>query len=142
MNIIERNNLIVEKYLSQKVFTESIAKEFGISTRQVQRIVKNAGVAKTLTERNREMAPFKSYSEKKLPKQITEYRKFIPQDMRYLYLQANPICSVCGIKRGFGFRMEIIVKNLKCSPNDPTNLKTMCRRCISKEPSLMRPLSN
>ena len=133
---------IIEEYLSGKVFTQAIAKKYKITSRQVQRIVKNAGVAKTLPERNREMSPFKSYSEKKLPKQITEYRKFIPQDMRYLYLQSNPTCSVCGIKRGFGFRMEIIVKNLKCSPTDPTNLKTICRRCISKEPSLVQPLSN
>lgn len=142
MTIEERNKNIIEDYLSSKMFTQAIAKKYKITSRQVQRIVKWAGVAKTLAERNKEMAPFKNYSEKKLPKKITEYRKFISQDMRYIYLQNNPSCSVCGIFRGFGTRMEIIIKNMKESPNNPMNLKTMCRRCIEKDPSLLKTLPN
>lgn len=135
MKVEERNKKIIEEYLSGKVFTQAIAKKYRLTSRQVQRIVKEAGVSKTLAERNREVAPFKSYSEFLLPPIIKEYRKYLSQDTRQMYLSANPQCEECKILRGHGVRMEVTFRNPKNFDSVVTNLKTLCRKCLQKDPA-------
>ncbi|MGJ5804331.1 hypothetical protein ACSCB1_35275 [Streptomyces europaeiscabiei] len=55
-----RNYEICQLYASGKFTTEQIARSFHLNPRQVQRIVKQGGVGRTLPEANRVMAPLKS----------------------------------------------------------------------------------
>lgn len=137
MKVEERNKLIIEKYLSGQAFTQAIAKEFDLTPRQVQRIVKEAGHGKTISERNKQIAHLKNYSEILLPKKVKEYRKYLPQETRLLFLRYNDACEVCGIRRGFGCRLEVTFRNPKNFNDDMRNLKTVCRRCLQKDPAYL-----
>lgn len=58
----ERDEKIINAYLSQKYLTSAIAKRCGVTVRQVQRIVKAAGVSRTKEESNKVLAKLKDCS--------------------------------------------------------------------------------
>lgn len=54
-----RNYEICRAYASGRFTTEQIAKHFGLTRKQVQRIVREGGVGRTRAEGNRVAAPLK-----------------------------------------------------------------------------------
>lgn len=118
-----RNTQIISFYKSKQYTTEKIAGEFGITTRQVQRIVKAAGVVRTIAESNRAMAPLKDY--KKLPEHLKKKRKTVPLKLRYKLLSEAIGCAVCGDDN----LLQIDHIDEDPTNNEENNLQVLCRDC-------------
>ena len=114
-------------YASGKFTTEQIAKQYSISTRQVQRIAKKTGVVRTQAEANRTIAPLKKY--KKIPKEYRVKRKHLTQKQRYLILSKQGYCTVCGMTPAQGIRLNVDHIDENPENNDPSNLQVLCNNC-------------
>lgn len=125
----ETKNKIITDYLSGSLTTKALAKKYKTTTKTIQRLAKTAGVLRSRSESMKLSSELRNYSETALPKWVREHRKTITQEHRKLHLSNFPECTVCGIWRGNGRRMEVVYK-----PN--TNyrlLETLCRHCLAKK---------
>jgi len=120
MTTEERNKQILDLYVAGETLTAAIAAMFSVSPRQVQRIAKLAGLSRTKGESNRLLAEKKNYTGMKTPQVILDARRLVSEHDRKMTLQNFPECSVCGIKRFHGTRLEVI------------HNKVVCYRCILK----------
>lgn len=121
MTTEERNKQILDLYVAGETLTATIAATFGLTPRQVQRIVKLSGLSRTKGESNRLLAEKKNYTGMKTPQVILDARRLVSEHDRKMTLQNFPECSVCGIKRFHGTRLEVI------------HNKVVCYRCILKK---------
>lgn len=122
---LERNNEIAKLYASGSVLTSDIAKQFSLSVKQVQRIVKSLNVSRTRAESNLLLAPLKDYSGMKASPMVKKLRKLVSEETRGMMLRNFPECSVCGIKRFHGTRLEVFgnaVVCVKCLQKNKTKL--------------------
>lgn len=127
---------IAEMYKSGKFTTEYIAKTYQVTTRQVQRIAKNAGVIRTLAEANKSAAPLKHYHH--VPEHLRVKRKQITQKVRYQVITAHPYCAVCGMRPGDGIRLEVDHIDNNPTNNDLDNLQVLCAACNTGKSHLSR----
>ncbi len=114
-------------YKSCKFTTEYIAKLYGVSVRQVQRIARNGGVIRDIAEANRVAAPLKHYHH--VPIELRVKRKQISQKVRFQTISSHPYCSTCGGRVSDGFRLEVDHIDENPTNNDPSNLQVLCGSC-------------
>lgn len=125
----ERNDTLVKKYMSGNVKVESLAIEYGISTRAIQRIAKEYGVVRTVSEANKNSAKLKNYYRK--PEHLKVKRKCLSNKLRYTLFEAHPYCKMCGLTVKEGIRLEVDHIDNNPQNNELVNLQVLCNICNS-----------
>ena len=118
---------VVALYKSAQYTTEQIAKNYSLSTRQVQRIAAKYGVIRTLAESNKLVAPLKNYHT--VPSELRVKRKQLSQKVRYQVIVAHPYCTVCGRRPDEGIRLEVDHIDENPMNNELSNLQVLCSSC-------------
>ena len=118
---------VVALYKSGNFTTEQVAKNYGISVRQVQRIAKKYGVIRSLAESNKLMAKHKNY--KTIPLEFRVKRKQLSLRTRYDLLTIQPYCTLCGKRAEDGVRLEIDHIDNDPMNNTNDNLQVLCALC-------------
>lgn len=107
-----------------------IAKQFDVSERQVQRIVKAAGVSRTQSESYRlaiKQGRMKYY---KKPDHLKVKRLALSVKLRHEILKRDGFaCVQCGSTPKDGIRLEIDHKDSDIRNNLPDNLQVLCNLC-------------
>ena len=124
-----RDQEIADKY-TRGVHASALAKEYGLSTRQIQRICKKLGVIKTRSESYRlaiKQGRMKYY---KKPEHLKVKRKRINDYVRFRVLgRAGFKCVSCGSAPDDGIRLEIDHIDNDRMNNTESNLQVLCNRC-------------
>jgi 5-methylcytosine-specific restriction endonuclease McrA len=123
----ELQKAVVQMYKTGKYTTESIAKNYDISVRYVQRLAKRAGVIRTQAEANKLVAPLKHYHH--VPIEFKVKRKHLTRRKRYELIAAQPYCTTCGLTVKDGIRLEIDHIDEDPSNNEDANLQVLCGLC-------------
>ncbi len=118
---------VAKLYATGRYTTEQLAKQYNVSTRQVQRIAKNKGVIRTQAEANKIAAPLKRYHT--IPIEMRVKRKQLSQKLRYQVISANPYCVICGMRPNDGIRLEVDHIDENPMNNDIKNLQVLCGSC-------------
>jgi len=124
-----RNNNIVEDYKAG-LSGEEIGIKYGISTRQVQRIAKSAGVIRTISESFNIAIERGRMKYHKTPEHLKVHRHSISHKLRYQVMtRAQFKCEKCNIDAKGGYRLE--VDHIDSAPNNNVidNLQLLCSRC-------------
>lgn len=120
---------IANRY-KQGEHAQKLADEYGITARQVQRIVKKHGVSRTISESYTlaiKQGRMKYY---KKPEHLKKRRKSLPTKLRYAVLQRdNYRCVVCGATAKDGVRIEVDHIDDDATNNEEYNLQTLCNLC-------------
>ena len=132
----KRNQLIISMYQSGNYKTESIAEQFGITSRSIQRLLNKAGVIRTQAESNKISAKFKNYYRK--PEHLKAKRKWLTPKRRYLLIKKHPYCSNCGLTVEQGIRLEVDHINEIATDNRIENLQVLCNQCNTGKSHLSR----
>ena len=107
-----------------------LATEYGISARQVQRIVKELGVNRTISESYTlaiKQGRMKYYHK---PEHLKKKRKTIGEKLRYAILtRDNFSCVLCGKRARDGVRIEVDHIDEDATNNDESNLQVLCNLC-------------
>lgn len=131
-----QHSKILSMYLSGSYTTESIAKQFNITSRSVQRLAKKHGIIRTQAEANRLSVPLKSYH--KTPLEFRVKRKHISRKQRYLIINKHPYCTNCGLTVEQGIRLEVDHIDEDATNNMITNLQVLCNLCNGGKSQLAR----
>lgn len=123
----DKHRGVVALYASGHYTTEQIAKNYNISTKQVQRIARTHNVIRTQAEANKLMAPLKRYQT--IPLHLRVKRKQISNKQRYEIIFAHPFCSNCGMRPEDGVRLEVDHVDEDAENNVPENLQVLCTKC-------------
>lgn len=128
LNTKELHYAINQAYASGKYTTESIAKRYGVSPRQVQRIATKAGTIRTIAESNKLMAAqgLKRYKKRAVAKPP---RRWISAKVRFRLIQEHPFCAVCGKRPADGVQLEIDHIDEDNRNNAESNLQVLCETC-------------
>ena len=123
-----RNEFLIHDYVNFTATVEKLAIKYNISTRQLQRICKEAGVIRTIAEANKIAAPFKNYEGHRVPEHLKVKRKSLPQWVRYSVLKESPVCKMCGATAQ---TCPLQVDHIDNDPtnNDRSNLQVLCMSC-------------
>lgn len=124
----ERNKRVIKDYIDFKMTVEKIAIKYNISTRQIQRICKEAGVVRTIAEANKISAKYKNYDGHRVPEELKKKRKSLPKHLRYRILKEHPFCTMCGAT-GQICPLQIDHKNGDATNNNLNNLQVLCMEC-------------
>lgn len=127
MNKQQRDRAIKQLYISGKYTTEYIAKTYGITSRQVQRIALNGGYVRTQAEANKLIAPLKNY--RTIPIELRVKRKQLSNKLRYELISKQPYCLICGMRPSTGARLEVDHIDNNPSNNELSNLQVLCTLC-------------
>jgi len=128
-----RDKIIIDMYLEGKS-CQQIADEanFGISVRQMQRIVSKAGVSRSTGEAFRLAVSLGRVKYRKLPDHLKKQRKTIQSKLRYKILKRDNFkCLLCGSTANECIRLEVDHVDDDATNNDESNLQTLCDRCNS-----------
>jgi len=121
------HKVIARLYASGDYTTEALAKIYGVSVRQIQRIAQKCGVLRTLAESNKLMAKHKNY--RTIPQEFRVKRKQLTNRVRYDLLMIQPYCTLCGMRAEDGVQLEIDhIDNDPCH-NTNDNLQVLCTVC-------------
>ena len=123
----DKHYSIIQLYKSGSYTTEYIAKLHSISTKQVQRIAKKAGVIRTQAEANKISVPLKNYQT--VPVELRVKRKHISRKIRYQVIANQPYCTLCGMRPSDGVRLEVDHIDEDATNNDLSNLQVLCGAC-------------
>lgn len=129
MTLSERDKQIAKEYVGGD-YPKSLGIKYNISERQVQRIVRAAGVIRTQSEsyilaikQGR-----KTYS--RLPPHLKKKRKHITDKMRYFIFQRDKFrCVLCGATAKECLRLEVDHIDENPTHNEELNLRILCNRC-------------
>lgn len=132
----QRHYGIVQLYKTGKYTTESIAKNYAVSVRQVQRLAKKAGVIRSQAEANRVAAPLKHY--RTIPAELRVKRKQLSLKQRYATITAHPYCVTCGRRPDDGVRLEVDHIDEDATNNSAANLQVLCGQCNQGKSHLAR----
>lgn len=124
-----RNAEIADKYANGS-HSALLAEEYGISERQVQRIVNKLGVARTQSESYILAIKQGRKTYHRLAPHHKKQRKFISRRKRlYIMKKFKYTCQYCGRKPIDGFRLEIDHIDENPMNNDESNLQVLCSEC-------------
>ncbi|RTL06164.1 hypothetical protein EKK58_05990 [Candidatus Dependentiae bacterium] len=117
-----------EDYLNYNTTVSKIAKKYGLTSRSLQRAMKNLGVVRERKEATRLSVKHKDYSWLRKPEELKVKRKSIPQGLRYKILRAHPYCSVCGATYQ---QCPLSIDHIDNNPtnNNENNLQVLCLEC-------------
>lgn len=122
-----RNQSIIDLYKTARFTTEHIARTYGLTTRSVQRMLRDKGAIRTQAESNKLMAPLKRYH--RMPRHLKVQRKHISQKVRYATIKAHPYCTDCGARPDDGIRLEVDHIDENPTNNALDNLQVLCQPC-------------
>lgn len=126
---MDRDIDIVKRYKAGD-YAANIAKDYGISTRQVQRVIKKNKATRTISESYRlaiKQGRMKYYYK---PEHLKRKRKTISVKIRYYILERDAhTCQSCGSTVKQGVRIEIDHIDNDVTNNDIANLITICNQC-------------
>lgn len=126
---MNRDEEIIKRYKDNE-HARKIAQDYNISERQVQRIVRKAGVMRTISQSYSlaiEQGRIKYY---KKPEHLKQHRKTLTLKTRYIILNRdNFTCVQCGSRPDQGIRLEIDHKDDNATNNVLDNLQTLCNLC-------------
>lgn len=125
--LYKRDKELLRRYVGGQETTESIAKSYGITPRQVQRVAQSNGVSRTISESNKLIAPLKNF--KYVAIHIRKKRKQISRRVRYAIISTQPWCTMCGNKVVDGVKLEIDHIDGDPANNVPGNLQVLCHMC-------------
>lgn len=126
---MERNQQIAQRYVDGE-HAVKLGKEYGISTRQIQRICKKEGVIKTRSESYLLAIKQDRMVFYKKPEHLKVTRKTISPAMRYDVLRRDGYtCRLCGAVRNDGIRLEVDHIDNDRRNNALNNLQTLCDEC-------------
>lgn len=119
---------IIDLYLSKTMTTQAIAKQYGVSSRQIQRIMKAHGVIRTIAEANKVATPLKDFSNLRKPDHLKVGRYKLPCNLRYKLIKEHPYCVVCGntVKE---CPLNIDHIDGDATNNELDNLQVLCSHC-------------
>lgn len=123
----DKHQSVIQMYKSGRFTTEYIAKLYELSTRQVQRLCKEAGVIRTQAEANRVAAPLKNYHH--VPIEFRVKRKHLSNKQRFIIISNHPYCSVCGLRVEDSIQLEVDHIDEDATNNNPSNLQVLCNLC-------------
>lgn len=124
-----RNEEIATKY-TNGAYAAKLAKEYGISIRQIQRICKTKGVIRTIKESFNMAVEEGRVPYYRKPEHLKVKRKTISMAQRYRTLVRDDYtCRLCGASRKDGIRLEIDHIDNDRRNNSPRNLQTLCDAC-------------
>lgn len=119
---------IAQLYAGGRTLTSEIASQYGLSSRQVQRIAKKYGVLRTQSESNKLMVPLKNYAALRVPMHLKAKRKQISQRLRYQLISAAEACAICFAPKGT-VPFHVDHKDDDATNNELTNLQVICAPC-------------
>lgn len=125
----QRNSKIVSLYEYDKLPAKSIGLEFGLSARQVLRIVEKHGAIRSRSEAFRLAIAQGRMKYDHLKKNVRKKRKTVNPKLRYDILNRDCFtCQTCGDKAP-NVHLQIDHKNADTQDNRPSNLWAMCMGC-------------
>lgn len=124
-----RDEEITDKYI--KGFSaQELSATYGISPRQIQRIVNKAGKIRTISESYILAIKRGRMKYYRKPPELLKQRTSIPHKLRYKVLQdANYRCVLCGATAKDGIRIEIDHIDQDATNNTLDNLQVLCHPC-------------
>ena len=126
-----RNTTIINRYKNGE-HAQLLADEYGISARQIQRILNDAGVIRTRSESFILAIEQGRMIYHKKPEHLKAKRKRLSDKVRYDILQCDGFkCVLCGATASDGIRLEIDHIDNDATNNCNDNLQTLCQRCNS-----------
>lgn len=128
-----RNTMIMEFYREGRSCQE-IAEmaNFGISVRQMQRILAKMGVTRSTGDAFRLAVKKGRVKYHRIPDHLKKQRKHITAKLRYQILKRDNFkCVLCGVTAQECRRLEVDHINENATDNNPSNLQTLCDRCNS-----------
>ena len=124
-----RDKHIVDEYKAGK-HASYLASKYGISTRQVQRIVKKHGAIRTVSESYKLAIQQGRMTYHRIPEHLKKKRVRVSDTMRFYILKRdNYRCVVCGGTAREGLRLEVDHIDEDATNNEEYNLQTLCNRC-------------
>lgn len=126
---MSRNDIIIGLYKAGDS-SQKIAEQFGVTPRQIQRIVNKAGVSRTISESFRLAIKYGRMRYHHTPEHLKHKRKTISSKLRYQVLtRYNSTCRICGRTPQDGIRIEIDHIDNDATHNTLDNLQVLCRQC-------------
>lgn len=123
----QRNDELMKKYLDYNQTVESLAFEYKITVRQIQRIALKYNVIRTVAQANKQSARLKVYPKK--PEHLKVRRKHLTSKLRYEILSTSKGCVVCGLSRKEGAILHVDHIDNNPQNNDIVNLQVLCSDC-------------
>lgn len=125
----ERNEAIKTKYLAGTPAC-ALSKEYGISDRQIQRILKELGAIRTQSESYRLAIAQGRMVYHTKPAHLKKHRKSISSALRFMVLaKYNSTCALCGRTPHDNIRIEIDHIDNDATHNVLDNLQVLCQEC-------------
>jgi hypothetical protein len=122
---------IIHEYLKNERMVKSLAEEFGITTRTIQRLAEKLGVSNQVSKADRQATAWKTSPALKadsiLRSQNKRKRITIPLRVRFEVLQSQKICQLCGAGKESRLQIDHIDENP--SNNNINNLRVLCDDC-------------
>jgi hypothetical protein len=126
---MSRDTDIVDIYTAG-IDAETLGSMYGISSRQIQRIVNAAGAARTQSESYNLAIQQGRMVYLRKPKELLKKRKTINPKLRYqVFARDDYTCQVCGATKDDCLRLEVDHINADATDNRLDNLQVLCNTC-------------
>ena len=119
---------ILKNYAEVTMTVENIAKKWDVTPRTIQRIVKQHGIVRTISEGNKVTAKLKDYSALRKPDELKARRKSLSRKLRYQVMSSADRCTCCGATKYDNY-LQVDHIDGDASNNVITNLQVLCIDC-------------
>lgn len=125
----ERNTDIVESYIKGDS-ARIIAERYNVTTRHIQRIIKNAGKSRTISQSFRLAIQTGRMKYTRKPEHLRKHRTRLSDKLRFAVFQRDNFkCVMCGSTAKECHRLEVDHIDNDPSNHDEHNLQLLCDRC-------------